>query len=310
MTDPILHHNPASPYAEKIRSILGYKKLRWHSVLQPRVMPKPDLLTLTGGYRRTPVLQIGRDVYCDTRLIVRAIERLAPEPALVPAAHRASIAAFAELEQTLFLGGVATNFSPAGLRPLMAKTGAAEVEALVRDRAALFSGGTVTRPTPEFSKTHFLPLLYALDQQLDARAYLLDDEPTLADFIAYHPIWYVDANEATRTLLAPFRRLGNWRERLQAIGHGESTELTREDALRIARESPDGSAAFDGPLLMSGGLALGQPVRVHATDYGVDPIEGTLAHLSVFEIVLRRHDERAGEVLVHCPRNGFAISPR
>jgi len=81
----ILHHYPTSPFAEKIRLILGFKGLAWKSVLMPPVMPKPDLVALTGGYRRAPVLQIGADVYCDTALIAQVLDRLHPSPALYPA---------------------------------------------------------------------------------------------------------------------------------------------------------------------------------------------------------------------------------
>ncbi|HEX3451354.1 MAG TPA: glutathione S-transferase N-terminal domain-containing protein, partial [Isosphaeraceae bacterium] len=69
MKQLILHHYPMSPFAEKIRLILGFKNLHWSSVLIPNIMPKPDLTALTGGYRKTPVLQIGADIYCDTALI-------------------------------------------------------------------------------------------------------------------------------------------------------------------------------------------------------------------------------------------------
>jgi len=55
MSQLILHHYPTSPFAEKIRLIFGYKKLAWQSVIIPRIMPKPELTALTGGYRRTPV---------------------------------------------------------------------------------------------------------------------------------------------------------------------------------------------------------------------------------------------------------------
>ena len=67
----ILHHYEASPFSEKVRAVLGYKQLEWQSVLIPRIMPKPDLVALTGGYRKTPVMQIGRDIYADTHLITR-----------------------------------------------------------------------------------------------------------------------------------------------------------------------------------------------------------------------------------------------
>src|SRR5690349_1472269 len=84
MADIILHHYPTSPFAEKVRRMLAFKKLEWQSVHIPRIMPKPDLMPLTGGYRRTPVLQIGADVYCDTALIAEVLERIQPEHSLYP----------------------------------------------------------------------------------------------------------------------------------------------------------------------------------------------------------------------------------
>ena len=84
MSEIILHHYWESPYAEKIRRILGFKGLTWRSVIIPMIMPKPDLTALTGGYRKTPVFQLGADIYCDTDLIARTIDRLHPEPSLFP----------------------------------------------------------------------------------------------------------------------------------------------------------------------------------------------------------------------------------
>lgn len=49
------------------------------------IMQKPDLIPLTGGYRKTPVLQIGADIYCDTALIVDVLEKLYPERSLFKA---------------------------------------------------------------------------------------------------------------------------------------------------------------------------------------------------------------------------------
>src|SRR5436190_12933567 len=65
----IFHHYDPSPFSEKVRLVLGLKRLAWSSVIVPMVLPKPDLVPLTGGNRRTPVLQIGADVYCGTNLI-------------------------------------------------------------------------------------------------------------------------------------------------------------------------------------------------------------------------------------------------
>ena len=84
MTELVLHHFDWSPYAEKVRVLLGIKGLAWRSVQIPMVMPKPDLTALTGGYRKTPVLQVGADIYCDSSLIALELERRQPEPTLFP----------------------------------------------------------------------------------------------------------------------------------------------------------------------------------------------------------------------------------
>ena len=80
----ILHHFEKSPFSEKVRVVFGLKNIEWTSVLISRIMPRPDLMPLTGGYRRTPVMQIGADIYCDTQCIIRELERRFPEPTLFP----------------------------------------------------------------------------------------------------------------------------------------------------------------------------------------------------------------------------------
>ncbi len=168
MSDLILHHYAMSPYSEKIRNVLGFKGLAWKSVDTPVIMPKPDLMPLTGGYRKAPVLQLGRDVYCDTALMTRVLDRLQPTPPLMPIGVKASCVAFAQLEQTLFFSAIPTMFQPAGIKALSDRMGAEGLDRFSKDRAALFSGGVARRPGQEFGKTHFLPLMNALDQQLAA----------------------------------------------------------------------------------------------------------------------------------------------
>ena len=88
MAELVLHHFATSPFSEKVRLVLGYKRLAWKSVLIPSILPKPDLVALTGGYRKTPVLQLGADIFCDTALICEALEHLQPTPSLYPHAVR------------------------------------------------------------------------------------------------------------------------------------------------------------------------------------------------------------------------------
>ena len=83
----ILHEYPTSPYAEKIRLALRLKNLAYSRIEIPVIMPRPDLMPLTGGYRRTPVMQIGADVFCDTAIILRELEARYPMPALKLPGH-------------------------------------------------------------------------------------------------------------------------------------------------------------------------------------------------------------------------------
>ena len=85
MTGIIFHNYPQSPVAEKVRAAFGIKRLVWSSVEIPRIPPKPKLTLLTGGYRRTPVMQIGAEIFCDSQCILRELERRFPEPSLFPA---------------------------------------------------------------------------------------------------------------------------------------------------------------------------------------------------------------------------------
>ena len=115
MPDLILHHYPSSPFSEKIRKVLGYKKLAWKSVIIPRIMPKPDVVALTGGYRRTPLLQIGADIYCDTALICDVLERHQPVPGLYPQGSTGAVRILAQwADSTLFWAAMGYCFSPAG----------------------------------------------------------------------------------------------------------------------------------------------------------------------------------------------------
>jgi glutathione S-transferase len=306
MTDIILHHYEGSPYSEKIRAIFGYKQLAWRSVTTPPIMPKDDLLALTGGYRKAPVLQLGRDIYCDTRLMVRLLDRLQPEQPLQPAPLKASCQAFAALEQSLFFATVPVVSQPAGLKVLTEQLGAAVMQQFSDDRRQLFSGGSATRPNAAYSKLKFLPLYQAIDAQLAGSPYLLGETPTLADFVCFHNAWFVLRNAGVAGSLDAFRNLLAWAARINALGHGRPTPLDSAEALQQARASTV-EQPFDGPLLEPDGLKLGQPVRVNATDYGCDPVHGTLVHASVFEIALRRSDARAGEVVVHFPRDDFRV---
>src|SRR5215472_2689787 len=111
MSDLILHHYDNSPFSEKPRLLFGIAGLAWNSVIQPVIMPKPDLTPLTGGYRRIPVMQIGADVFCDSQVILAEIERRAPAPKVI---HGADWAINLWADRLAFQPAVAIIFGAIG----------------------------------------------------------------------------------------------------------------------------------------------------------------------------------------------------
>jgi len=107
MPEAILHHYQLSPYSEKIRLALGLKALSWRSVEIPVWTPRPKLTPMTGGYRRTPILQLGAEFYCDTLLILRVIEELGSSKSLYPAGQEGVVKALCWwIEKSSFMNAV------------------------------------------------------------------------------------------------------------------------------------------------------------------------------------------------------------
>jgi len=305
--EPILHHYPQSPFAEKARLMLGLKGMAWRSVVIPRVMPKPDLVALTGGYRRTPVLQLGADVHCDTAHIARVLERLQPDPPLFPQGREAVAAAVAHFaDQVLFQHAVALNFEPTALATRFAGVPEAHVRAFAEDRRALFSGGNAQRPDIGVARVQWTVFLGRLDRQLRGDPFLLGTQPCIADIATYHPLWFVAGNTLLAPMVEPHAAVRAWMARVAAIGHGKPREATAGDALAEARANAPAMPAEDG-FVDPAGIALGRSVRVSATDYGVDPVEGVLAWQDAESVAIERTDDRAGRVRVHFPRVGFRV---
>ncbi len=307
MSELILHHYPASPFAEKIRAILGYKKLAWRSVEIPMVMPKPDVLALTGGYRRTPLLQIGSDVYCDTALIARVLERVTPEPSIFPEGDTFAVQAAAFFaDSVLFNIAVPVGFQPGGMIKLFLPDASPEfLDKFAKDRAAMRQGGTVRRGPLAECKANLVHTLARIESQLRS-AFLFGSKPTLADFSLYHVLWTVWKPAIARPMLDPFPRILGFLDRVAGFGHGTSSPLTSTEALEISKGSTP-EKIRNPQAVQTDGVALGETVEVMPVDSGLDPVRGALMHCSADEIVVQRSDPRAGSVTVHFPRFGYQM---
>jgi glutathione S-transferase len=306
MADLILHHYPNSPFAEKIRLILGHKRLSWKSVTIPMVMPKPDLTALTGGYRKTPVLQIGADVYCDTALIADVLEQMAPAPTLYPDPVKGVARIVAQwADGPLFTAAMAWNFQPAGVAQVFAGASEQVIKAFVADRTAM-RGGAARMASSDAGAT-YRSYLRRLASMLHGQDFLLGPQPCLADFAAYHPLWFTQLRTpALAGILDATPEVKDWMARIQAIGHGASQSCSADEALQVAASSTP-RALQDEVFQDEHGLPLGSDVLVAAEHFGTEPTRGELVAATRTRYTLRRSDARAGTVHVHFPRVGFTL---
>ena len=310
MNELILHHYPASLFAEKARLMLGYKGLSWRSVMIPPVMPKPDLTALTGGYRKTPVLQIGADVYCDTALIARRLEQEKSSPSFYPEGKEFAVAGLAAwADAVLFLHSVSLVFQPASLAARFAKAPPEAIKAFQVDRGKLFEGGSASRIPLEQALQQWPTLMGRLEQQLSRNGDYLFGEPSIADFSVGHTLWFLKQTPVTAPYVDEYPAVAAWLGRVLGFGHGAASDMSAAEAIEVAARStpaelPD--EVFTDP----NGLAAGDTVAISAVDYGVDPVEGELVFSGREELIIRREDPRAGVVHVHFPRLGFRVEKR
>ncbi len=301
MSEIILHHYPQSPVSEKVRVGLGLKGLAWRSVEIPRLPPKPDLVPLTGGYRRTPVMQIGADVYCDSLAILRELERRFPEPSFEPdgdlswGLSRWTDGEFFDLCVMLVLGASLADLPPE----------------FAADRGRLYLG-------PDWNLEQVaaeLPLIVAqvraqfgwLDARLAGSPFLAGTRPGLTDALGYYLIWFVRGRwSGGPELLTEFPSLEAWETRVDDIGHGTPTEMTAAEALDVARAAEPAPPLADPTDPQS---LAGRRVAVVPDVDGGDPEVTGLVHGCDRESIAIRHENpRIGHVSVHFPRVGYRVT--
>ena len=306
MADLILHHYPTSPFAEKVRLLLGHKKLAWKSVIIPMIMPKPGVVALTGGYRKTPILQIGADIYCDTALIADVLEHLQPEPTLYPEPSKGMGRTLAQwADTTLFWTAMAYNFQPAGTAQVFAGAPPDAAKAFAEDRQAMRQG--MPRMPAADATGAYKSYLRRMSDMLDDWPFLLGEVPSIADFAAYHPLWFTRTRTpALAGLLNATPAVLAWMDRMAAIGHDKFEKCSAAEAIAAAAGAKPATLR-DDIFQNEHGIALGSQVMIRSENFGVEPTQGELIAATRMHYTLRRTDERAGAVHVHFPRIGYLL---
>lgn len=305
----ILHEYPSSPYAEKVRLALRLKNLAYRRVEIPMIMPRPDLMPLTGGYRRTPVMQIGADIYCDTAIILRELEARYPLHALKLPGHEG-------LAQ-MVAGWTDGRWFQSSVAVVFGEMGDSVPAAFIKDREQLsgrpFNVEAMKAAAP-MMRDQWRARLMLLEERLaggkgaGAGLYLVGAKPGLVDVHAYMNVWWmkqaVPAFADACFESAPLTRA--WYDRLAEVEGQAPETIASGQALAIARDAV--------PRLVAAttrnepqGFAPGERVAVAPDDYGQVWVEGELVHADSQRIILNRSTPEAETCHVHFPRAGFLV---
>ena len=305
MSDLILHHYPNSPFSEKVRVAFGIKQLAWKSVEIPNIMPKPDLMPLTGGYRKTPVLQIGADIYCDTQLMMLEIDQHSPEKPLLPVGQEGAARAIAMwIDRNIFWAAVGV---------VMGAIGDKLPEAFAKDRTEFsgrsFDAARLKAAAPFAREQTYAHLLFAEEMLRDGRPFLLGAVPSLADCALYNPVWFLQVRMGQGDSPSPLDQLPKiveWSKKMKGFGSGKPVPMTGAEALDVAKAATPAATKVDDK--DPSGLKAGQKISVTPDDTGKVPVTGVLVGLTADRVSIKRNDARVGEVVVHFPRAGFILA--
>jgi len=268
-------------------------------------MPKPDVVTLTGGYRKTPFLQVGADIYCDTQLMMMEIERRAPEKPLLPVGQEGEARAIAMwIDRNIFWAAVGV---------VMGAIGDKLPEAFAKDRTEFsgrsFDAARLKAAAPMAREQTYAHLLFAEEMMRDGRPYLLGAVPSLADCALWNPVWFLQVRTGQGETASPLDRLPKiveWSKKMKALGSGKPTPMTSQEALDVAKAAtPEATKVDDRD---PSELKAGQKISVTPDDTGKIPVTGELVGLTADRVSIKRSDERVGEVVVHFPRAGFVVA--
>lgn len=299
MPDLVLYHYAMSPFSEKVRAMLGYADLSWFSVIVKEMPPRPVLNILAGGYRKVPVAQLGADIFCDTRTIAAEIAQLTNRPELILEQQSEEIQAFVQkVDLEIFLACVIAASDGRMLRKLIRQTSLINTFRFLKDRISMGRKSSVKAVRGAEAKAKVITHIGDLENRLN-QDYLFGDSPCIADFSAYHGLWFV-CDLAEKPWLGDYPKTAAWMQRIKAFGHGQPHPLSEDEAIAMAH-APE-PRALPTP---DGSEHIGTQVSIAPTDYGREAAIGTLVWSGAHESVIARKVPEAGLLHVHFPKQGF-----
>ena len=197
------------------------------------------------------------------------------------------------------------NFSAAGAAQLFVSAPADTGKAFAEDRSKMRAG--LPRVSSSDAAAAYKSYLRRLANMLEDQPYLLGNEASVADFAAYHPLWFTrNCTSVMAGILDATPSVSAWMDRIAATGSTQGGNLTASEALSIAANASP-ATLHDAVFQDDHGIPLGSQVTIASESFGPEPSTGELIAATRMHYTLRRVDERAGTVHVHFPRIGFAM---
>lgn len=301
-TPIILHQYDISPFSQKAQKMLALKGLSWTSVEMPMIAPKPHVEALTGGYRGTPVLQMGADVFVDNWMIARALDDAAPDAPAINARGPLSDGALYAWGERLF--------TPLLHSALAAYQSQWDADFLA-DRKRVF-------PDVDFDTL----AAGDLDRHSQVRAYLGAVEAELAlcgnylggehadswDIHVWGMVWMIhSALPDLVPIVEGYSGVVAWYERMVALGTGARTDAeiaVAWESLNAAEPRALPTTAADEPLK----AWLGQSVQISAGSADRGGARGRLLAIDHEQVVLAVTPIEGVDAQVWFPRFGYHLS--
>ncbi|KAF2430790.1 hypothetical protein EJ08DRAFT_633215 [Tothia fuscella] len=319
--DIVLYHYTFSPYARRIVWYLQLRGIPYAQCLQPAILPRLDLEALNVNYRRIPILSIGRDFYCDTRLILRKLDSKFP-PGL--SSDDPNLKALERLLErwTVDAGifGRAVQLIPTDLPNMRDPKFHKDREAF-SGRIGGWDKEKMEKARPE-AVVHIRDAFELMESTLlaDGRDWVFKTEkPSMGDIEAVWPFhWLTDMPGALPDTISDrqFPKVFAWLDRFRnAVAQAKESgpkpvTLKGKDVVEYMKTAQlvesSGEIDVNDPL----GLKAGDEVEVWPIETGFTHRDrGKLVTLTPNEVVVSKHTRHGNkEIHVHCQRWGFRVA--
>jgi glutathione S-transferase len=300
----ILHQYDVSPFSQKAQKMMGLKGLSWQSVEMPMIAPKPHVEALTGGYRGTPVLQIGQDVFIDNWMIARALDEFDTNGPAINAQGALSEAALYAWGERLF-----TPLLHAALAAYQSEWDAD----FLADRKQVFPD--VDFDTLDVSDPDRLSQVRAYLSTVEAQLstgqdFLGGAQPDGWDIHVWGMVWMIhSALPALMPIVETFPRLTDWYERVSALGTGDREDVeigVAWQALKAGPARPLPETPDQEPLAPW----VGEAVDISAGSADRGSASGRLLAVDQEQVVLGVEPISGESAQVWFPRFGYHLKQR